>query len=119
MNFLYTINDNFVPQLGAGLTSICENNQKEAQITFYIMSFGISSQNKNQLKCLAQKYNRSIIFIEISDIKQYFDFDIDKCKEYIAMRNPKAEVIPISAKTGEGMKEWTEWLKKHVAEWKQ
>ena len=40
-------------------------------------------------------------------------------KEYIAMRNPKAEVIPISAKTGEGMKEWTEWLKKHVAEWKQ
>ena len=49
----------------------------------------------------------------------YFDFDIDKCKEYIAMRNPKAEVIPISAKTGEGMKEWTEWLKKHVAEWKQ
>ena len=60
-----------------------------------------------------------VVLINKIDVMSYFDFDIDKCKEYIAMRNPKAEVIPISAKTGEGMKEWTEWLKKHVAEWKQ
>ena len=64
MNFLYTINDNFVPQLGAGLTSICENNQKEAQITFYIMSFGISSQNKNQLKCLAQNITAALFLLK-------------------------------------------------------
>ena len=60
-----------------------------------------------------------VVLINKIDVMSYFDFDIDKCKEYIAMRNPKAEIIPISAKTGEGMKEWTEWLKKHVAEWKQ
>jgi len=60
-----------------------------------------------------------VVLINKIDVMSYFDFDIDKCKEYIAMRNPKAEVIPISAKTGEGMKEWIEWLKKHVAEWKQ
>ena len=60
-----------------------------------------------------------VVLINKIDVMSYFDFDIDKCKEYIAMRNPKAEVISISAKTGEGMKEWTEWLKKHVAEWKQ
>lgn len=60
-----------------------------------------------------------VVLINKIDVMSYFDFDIDKCKEYIAMKNPKAEVIPISAKTGEGMKEWTEWLKKHVAEWKQ
>ena len=77
MNFLYTINNNFVPQLGAGIASICENNSKEGQISFYIMSFGISSENKNKLTRLTKKYNRSITFIEISDIKKYFDFEID------------------------------------------
>ncbi len=77
MNFLYTINDNFVPQLGAGIASICENNQKEPQITFYVMSFGISLKNKDNLRHLVKKYERNITFIEISDIKQYFDFNID------------------------------------------
>ena len=42
----------------------------------------------------------------------------DECKEYIAKRNPDAKVIPICAKTGEGMTEWTGWLKSQVTEWK-
>ena len=60
-----------------------------------------------------------VVIINKIDSMPAFDFDMDRVKDNIAMRNPKAEVIPISAKTGEGMKEWTEWLKKHVAEWKQ
>lgn len=60
-----------------------------------------------------------IVLINKIDVMPYFDFDLDKCKEYIAMRNPKAKVIPICAKTGEGMQEWADWLKTQVAEWKQ
>ncbi len=60
-----------------------------------------------------------VVLINKIDVMPYFDFDIDKCKEYIAMRNPDAKVIPICAKTGEGMKEWAEWLKAQVKEWKQ
>ena len=48
----------------------------------------------------------------------YFDFDMDKVREYIAMRNPNAKVIPICAKTGEGMEEWLEWLRTEVRKWK-
>ena len=44
--------------------------------------------------------------------------DLDKCKEYIRMRNPMAKVIPISAKTGEGVEAFAEWLLAEVKNWK-
>lgn len=53
------------------------------------------------------------------DVLPYFDFDMDKCREYIHMRNPNAEIFPISAKTGEGVADLAQWLKKEVANWKQ
>lgn len=55
-----------------------------------------------------------LVLINKIDVVPYFDFDIEKCKEYIKRRNPKAEVIPISAKTGEGVDKFAEWLKKQV-----
>ena len=44
-----------------------------------------------------------VVLINKIDVLPYFDFDLEKCKESISMRNPKAKVIPICAKTGEGM----------------
>ena len=44
-----------------------------------------------------------VVVINKIDVMPYFDFDLEKCKEYIHMRNPKATVIPICAKTGEGV----------------
>ena len=58
-----------------------------------------------------------VVLINKIDVMPYFDFDLEKCKEYIAMRNPNAKVIPICAKTGEGMEEWAAWLKEEVNEW--
>lgn len=58
-----------------------------------------------------------VVLINKIDVMPYFDFDLEKCKEYIAMRNPNAKVIPICAKTGEGMEEWAAWLKEEVKEW--
>ena len=42
---------------------------------------------------------------------------MNKCREYVAMRNPNARVIPICAKTGEGIDEWAAWLKAQVKAW--
>ncbi len=58
-----------------------------------------------------------VVLINKTDVLPYFDFDMDKCKEYIHMRNPKAKVIPISARNGEGFMEWTQWLREQVAAW--
>ena len=59
-----------------------------------------------------------LVVINKTDVMPYFDFDPDKCKEYIRMRNPMAKVIPISAKTGEGVEAFAEWLLAEVKNWK-
>ena len=59
------------------------------------------------------------VLINKIDVAPYFDFDFEKCTEYIRMRNPKAVIFPISAKTGEGVADLARWLKEEVANWKQ
>ena len=58
------------------------------------------------------------VIINKIDVAPYFDFDLEKCREYIHLRNPKAEIIPISAKTGEGVDAVAQWLRKEVSNWK-
>ena len=57
-----------------------------------------------------------VVLINKIDVMPYFDFNLEKCKEYIHMRNPKAKVIPICAKTGEGIEEWACWLSEQIDE---
>ena len=59
-----------------------------------------------------------VVLINKIDVAPYFDFDLERCKEYIRMRNPNAKVIPICAKTGEGIEEWVNWLREQVNEWR-
>ncbi len=59
-----------------------------------------------------------VVLINKIDVMPYFDFDLARCKEYIHMRNPDATIIPICAKTGEGMKAWTDWLVQEVSQWR-
>ena len=59
-----------------------------------------------------------VVVINKIDVMPYFDFDLEKCKEYIHMRNPKATVIPVCAKTGEGIDAFANWLLEQVKEWK-
>ena len=58
------------------------------------------------------------VLINKIDVLPYFDFDMEQVKEYIHQRNPQAKVFPISAKTGEGMDAWAEWLAAQVTAWK-
>ena len=58
------------------------------------------------------------VLINKIDVAPYFDFDFEKCTEYIRMRNPKANIFPICAKTGEGMEAVADWLKEEVRNWK-
>ncbi len=77
MNIIYTLNDKFVPQVAAGITSVCENNKERKDITFYIVSSGISKSNKKELKKLVKIYNRKIEIIELEKLNNYFDFEFD------------------------------------------
>ncbi|MDE7004005.1 MAG: hydrogenase nickel incorporation protein HypB [Oscillospiraceae bacterium] len=59
-----------------------------------------------------------VVLINKTDVAPYFDFDLDKCREHIKLRNPSAVVIPICAKTGEGVDAWADWLREQVAAWR-
>lgn len=52
------------------------------------------------------------------DVLPYFNFDMEKVVEYAHMRNPRLEIFPVSAATGEGVDAWCEWLRKQVKQWK-
>lgn len=60
-----------------------------------------------------------VLIINKIDVLPYFDFDMDKVKEYALMRNPNLKIFPISAKTGEGMDEWINYLKDRVQEFQK
>ena len=60
-----------------------------------------------------------VVLINKIDVAPYFDFDMEKCREYILMRNPKAKIFPICAKTGEGVDAFAAWLKEEVTNWRK
>lgn len=60
-----------------------------------------------------------IVLINKIDVAEFFDFDMDRCISNIKMRNKDAVIIPISAKTGEGIEEFAQWLAREVAAWKE
>jgi len=59
-----------------------------------------------------------LVLINKIDVAPYFDFDMEECKRNILLRNPNARIIPISAKTGEGVPEFAGWLLSKVNNWK-
>ena len=60
-----------------------------------------------------------LVLVNKIDVLPWFDFDLEKCKEYVRMRNPKARVLPVCAKTGEGLDAFAQWLLDEVREWKR
>ena len=56
----------------------------------------------------------NLVLINKTDVIPYFDFDMNRCKENIRMRNPNATIIPICAKTGEGIDDFANWILDNV-----
>ena len=58
-----------------------------------------------------------VLLVNKIDVLPYFDFDMDKCREYALRRNPNMKIIPICARTGEGIGEWADWLREQIKAW--
>lgn len=57
------------------------------------------------------------VLINKIDTKSVFDFDDKAVVERIKKLNPNCEIFFISAKTGEGIENWTDWLRKQINDW--
>ncbi len=60
-----------------------------------------------------------LVLINKTDVLPYFDFDLERCRANVALRNPQAQVIPICARTGEGVDRFADWLLEQVRRWKE
>ena len=60
-----------------------------------------------------------VLLINKIDVLPYFDFDLEECKKYVKKLNPKMKVIPISARNGEGIEEWADWLRTEIKAWNE
>lgn len=54
------------------------------------------------------------VLITKMDLAPYLDIDIDRITNNIRQMNPHAAIIPVSAKTGNGLDAWFQWLQKQV-----
>ncbi len=58
-----------------------------------------------------------VLLVNKIDAANYFEFDMEAVKERVKKLNPNIKVIPISAKTGEGIGEWADWIRGQIDNW--
>ena len=58
-----------------------------------------------------------VLLVNKIDVMPYFDFDLDKCREYALRINPNMKIFPICARTGEGVDAWADWLREQTKAW--
>ena len=104
MNLLYTTDMNFLPQTAASIASVCENNRRERAITFYVFCLHVPASGQQKLAEMVKAYEteekrcsddpsgsqekkktgtdrklvlRQVVFTDLKEIGQYFDFEVD------------------------------------------
>ena len=83
-----------------------------------VMILSVPEGDDKPLKYPLMFEKSDVLVISKKDALPYFDFDMEKCCERARRLNPDIRIFPVSAKTGEGMQAWEEWLKNECAAWK-
>lgn len=99
MNILYTIDENFIPQLATGISSICENNQQEKEITFYVIEQNIPDKDKIKIINFCNLYKRSVYFYSVKKLlSEFSEIDTGGWREIILARLLMGRLLPNSVK---------------------
>ena len=75
-----------------------------------IMILSVPEGDDKPLKYPLMFKESDVLLITKIDTLEYFNFNIDKCIERVKYLNPNIEIFLVSSKTGEGMKEFEDWL---------
>ena len=83
-----------------------------------IMILSVPEGDDKPLKYPLMFSTSDALIITKMDTKEYFDFDLDLCIDHVKKLNPSIQIFPVSAKTGEGMDAFENWMKEAFVEWK-
>ncbi len=84
-----------------------------------VMILSVPEGDDKPLKYPLMFQKSDALVITKIDTLPYFTFDMEQCIARAKHLNPEIEIFPVSAKTGEGMEQWENWLKKETAAWKE
>ncbi len=79
-----------------------------------VMIFSVPEGDDKPLKYPLMFSVCDLVLISKIDTADFFDFDMERAKANIKNLNKDAKIIPISAKTGEGMDEFASWILESV-----
>lgn len=77
MNVVYSSSDSYAPIAGTSICSLLENNQDAAKIEIYLIDNNISTDNKEKLKNMVQRYGRELIFVSHVDLNKKANLEIE------------------------------------------
>ena len=84
-----------------------------------VMILSVPEGDDKPLKYPLMFQTSDALVISKTDALPYFDFDVDKCKERARRLNPDIKIFTVSAKTGEGMQEWIDYLHEEIRKWRK
>ena len=84
-----------------------------------VMILSVPEGDDKPLKYPLMFQTSEALIVSKTDALDYFDFDMEKLKERVRFLNPDIEIFPLSAKTGEGMQAWEDWLREKTHAWKE
>ena len=84
-----------------------------------VMILSVPEGDDKPLKYPLMFRESDALVITKTDALPYFDFDLEAAKRRALALNPSIRIFPVSAKTGEGMEEWENWLLSELEEWKK
>ena len=71
MNVVYASNDGYARHLGASMYSLFDRNQLEEEITVYVLSMGLSEDNRRKLGEIAEHFDRTLVILEMVGLVRY------------------------------------------------
>jgi hydrogenase nickel incorporation protein HypB len=84
-----------------------------------VMILSVPEGDDKPLKYPLMFRKSDALVITKMDALEYFDFDIEQCRKRVLKLNPEIRIFALSAKTGDGMAEWEEWLRQETSAWKK
>ena len=82
-----------------------------------VMILSVPEGDNKPLKYPLMFQESDALVVSKIDAMPWFDFDMNKLKERVYRLNPDIRIFPVSAKTGEGMDAWEDWLKQETKTW--
>ncbi len=82
---------------------------------YKVVILSVAEGDNKPLKYPDMFHCADLMIITKTDLLPYVDFDIEQCIDYAKRINPAIQCLTLSAKTGEGLNDWYDWLATHKA----